>query len=169
MGGRLPPSHCRRSGTFALSVPDRAPLAAVRCTAPESSYSQLPLNFVLPPEVYTQLKRLIIGEGCNMASHSITLSELDYSRLTALVNANISAPAAESLEEELERASVLPLKKMPKNTVRMFSTVQYKNLDSGAITKVTIVYPGEADVAAAKVSVLAPIGAALIGLKVNQT
>jgi len=104
-----------------------------------------------------------------MASHSITLSELDYSRLTALVNANISAPAAESLEEELERASVLPLKKMPKNTVRMYSTVQYKNLDSGAIAKVTIVYPGEADVAAARVSVLAPIGAALIGLKINQT
>lgn len=104
-----------------------------------------------------------------MASHSITLSELDYSRLTALVNANISAQAAESLEEELERASVLPLKKMPKDTVRMFSTVHYKNLDSGAIAKVTIVYPGEADVAAAKVSVLAPIGAALIGLKINQT
>lgn len=104
-----------------------------------------------------------------MASHSITLSELDYSRLTSLVNANISAPAAESLEEELERASVLPLKKMPKDTVRMFSTVQYKNLDSGAIAKVTIVYPGEADVAASKVSVLAPIGAALIGLKINQT
>jgi len=104
-----------------------------------------------------------------MESHSITLSEQDYSRLTALVDANISAAAAESLEEELERASVLPMNKMPNDTVRMFSTVHYKNLDSGATSTVTIVYPAEANVAASKVSVLAPIGAALIGLQVGQT
>lgn len=104
-----------------------------------------------------------------MRSHSIILSERDYSRLSALVDANISAPVAESLEEELERASVLPLNKMPDDTVRMFSTVHYRNLDSDAVSTVTIVYPGEANVAAAKVSVLAPIGAALIGLKINQT
>ncbi|MES3006480.1 MAG: nucleoside diphosphate kinase regulator [Pseudomonadota bacterium] len=101
-----------------------------------------------------------------MAANSITLSETDYARLTALVNSG--AVLAEALEQEIERATILPDRKLPKDVVSMFSTVQYRNAETNAINSVTLVYPAEADVNAAKVSVLAPIGAALIGLRVGH-
>lgn len=102
-----------------------------------------------------------------MEAPSITLSEHDFARLSALVNSG--NPLAETLEGELERASVLPADKMPPDVVRMYSTVRYRNTASDQNTSVTLVYPGEANINAAKVSVLAPIGAALIGLQVGQS
>ncbi len=101
-----------------------------------------------------------------MAANSITLSETDYARLSALVNSG--AALTESLEQELERATILPDRKLPKDVVSMFSTVQYRNTETQAVNTETLVYPAEADVNASKVSVLAPIGAALIGLRVGH-
>lgn len=101
-----------------------------------------------------------------MAANTITLSETDYARLTALVNSG--SALTETLEQELERATILPDRKLPKDVVSMFSTVEYRNVETNAVNSVTLVYPAEADVNAAKVSVLAPIGAALIGLKVGR-
>lgn len=102
-----------------------------------------------------------------MESPPITLSEHDFARLSALVNSG--NPLAVTLEGELERASVLPTQKMPADIVRMYSTVEYRNTTSNQSTKVTLVYPSEANINESKVSVLAPIGAALIGLQVGQS
>ncbi len=72
-----------------------------------------------------------------MAANSITLSETDYARLTALINSG--APLAEALEQEIERATILPDRKLPKDVVSMFSTVQYRNAETDAINSVTLV------------------------------
>jgi regulator of nucleoside diphosphate kinase len=75
---------------------------------------------------------------------------------------------AETLLAELQRATVLAPDKLPDNVVRMGSTVGYRT-DDGNERSVTLVYPAEADIAQGKISILTPIGAALIGLSVGQT
>ena len=68
---------------------------------------------------------------------------------------------------ELERASVLPNDQVASDTVQMGSTVTYET-ESGQTRTVTLVYPGEADIEQAKVSILTPIGVALLGLAPGQ-
>ena len=70
--------------------------------------------------------------------------------------------------QELDRAKVVPQKKLPADVVRMGSTVEFSSND-GHERKVTLVYPGEADIAQGKISILTPIGTALIGLTPGQS
>jgi regulator of nucleoside diphosphate kinase len=51
----------------------------------------------------------------------------------------------------------------------MGSTVSYRDDSTGMVRRVAVVYPHEADLAAHRISVLTPIGAALIGLSPNQS
>ncbi len=96
----------------------------------------------------------------------IVLSEDDHRTLIALTSGG--SEAAEDLLYEIERARVVPAPKLAPSVVRMGSTVTYRP-DSGAEKTVTLVYPAEADIAEGKVSVLTPIGTALIGLDVGQS
>ena len=73
------------------------------------------------------------------------------------------------LENELTRAKVVPLSKLPANTVAMGSTVTFEDLESGKTTTVTLAYPNEANVEEMKISVLSPVGSALLGLRVGGT
>ncbi|MCY1558442.1 Regulator of nucleoside diphosphate kinase [compost metagenome] len=70
--------------------------------------------------------------------------------------------------QELDRAKVVPQKKLPVDVVHMGSTVEFRSND-GHERKVTLVYPGEADIAQGKISILTPIGTALIGLTPGQS
>jgi regulator of nucleoside diphosphate kinase len=72
------------------------------------------------------------------------------------------------LGEELDRAEVVPDEKMPRNVVTMDSTVVYEDLDSGKVLMVRLTLPEDADMEQGRVSVLAPVGAALLGLKVGD-
>lgn len=103
-----------------------------------------------------------------MESHAVVVSEQDYGRLSAML-AKLSPEQAELLEEELARASVVPQQKLPPDVVAMGSRVKFRDLDTGSEFIVTLVYPQDASVDANRVSVLAPVGAALIGLKVGQS
>jgi regulator of nucleoside diphosphate kinase len=96
----------------------------------------------------------------------IVLSADDYERLSGLayVAMNRMPSLAAALTEELERARVLPKGSQPQHIVCMNSEVEFRNESSGRIQKVTLVYPGEADISEGKVSVLTPVGTALIGL-----
>lgn len=100
----------------------------------------------------------------------IVLSEADHRKLIALALAGSgnSSDAADDLLYEIERARVVPEKKLAPSVVRMGSTVTYRP-DNGAERKVTLVYPADADIAEGKVSVLTPVGTALIGLDVGQS
>lgn len=100
----------------------------------------------------------------------ITLGRSEHEKLTRLAEAfaDRNGAASEALLGELDRARVISDVRLPVDVVRMGSTLRYAT-ETGDVRTVTLVYPGEADIAAGKVSVLTPIGAALIGLSVGQS
>jgi regulator of nucleoside diphosphate kinase len=73
------------------------------------------------------------------------------------------------LELELDRAQVLPREDMPANVVTMGSKVVFEDVDTGSRRTAVLVYPEEADVARSRISVLAPVGTALLGLAVGES
>jgi regulator of nucleoside diphosphate kinase len=75
---------------------------------------------------------------------------------------------ADDLLNELERATIADDQNLPANIVRMGSTVSYV-IDRGQTRTVRLVYPVDADISNGSISVLTPVGAALIGLRPGQT
>lgn len=100
----------------------------------------------------------------------LVVNEADHQRLLALADAALDTmpELAETLLGELERAKVVKAGKVPDNTVQIGSTVSYA-ADSGEAKQVTLVYPGEANIELNKVSVMTPIGVALIGMAVGHS
>lgn len=95
----------------------------------------------------------------------ILVSKTDHARLTALaVAASSRLPEmADELLFEMEIARIAPEGRMPSTVVRMGSTVRYRD-GAGALKQVTLVYPEHADISEGRISVLTPLGTALIGL-----
>lgn len=93
-----------------------------------------------------------------------------YERLIALALRWMKqAPElAQQLLDEVERARVLPSADMPADVVTIGSKVTFRDAATGADETVRIVLPQDASIDEGRVSVLAPIGAALIGLSVGQ-
>ena len=94
-----------------------------------------------------------------------------FARLSAL-SSMASGPMAdvcEYLREELDRAHVLPAEKLRPDIVSLGSQVEFRDEQTGKSQEVILVYPLHADIARRRVSVLTPVGAALLGLSVNQT
>jgi regulator of nucleoside diphosphate kinase len=81
----------------------------------------------------------------------------------------IDQPYTTSLEQELQRAQVVAAEELPKGVVTMNSKVTVYDLDEKEDEVITLVYPWQSDPANNHVSVLAPIGTALIGCHVGQT
>lgn len=99
----------------------------------------------------------------------IVVGGTDHARLTNLANAAFDTvpDTAEELLSELERARVVADEKVPRDVVRMGSLVEFES--EGDRKRVTLVFPPEADIAAGRISVLTPVGAALIGLAKGQS
>jgi regulator of nucleoside diphosphate kinase len=76
--------------------------------------------------------------------------------------------SASLLLQELERAETVPPRELPEDVVTMGSHVVFLDRASGERHAVELVYPGAADMAVGRVSVLTPIGAGLIGLSVGS-
>lgn len=68
------------------------------------------------------------------------------------------------LLEELGRAKIVPADKMPKDVISIGSTVTYRDEVTGQEKSATLVYPEDADISKLRVSVMTPIGVALLGL-----
>ena len=100
----------------------------------------------------------------------ITVSSRDLARLEAMLEAPAlrQLPAAIALGEELARANVVEPADMPGNVVSMNSRVTCLDENTGESHELTLVYPQDADADAGKVSVLAPVGSALLGLSTGQ-
>jgi regulator of nucleoside diphosphate kinase len=100
----------------------------------------------------------------------IIVRETEHSRLTslALAASHRDLDVADELLGELERASVVVDDQFPGNVVGLGSTVSYQT-ETGQIRTVTLCYPGEADIERSMVSVLTPIGVALLGLAPGQS
>jgi regulator of nucleoside diphosphate kinase len=98
------------------------------------------------------------------------MTRSDHERLTRLADsfARQNADLADELSAELDRARVVADRQIRAGTVRMGSSLRFTT-DAGEDRTVTLVFPGEADIAAGKVSILTPIGIALIGLSSGQS
>nr|WP_199043075.1 nucleoside diphosphate kinase regulator [Dyella sp. ASV24] len=99
----------------------------------------------------------------------IIISSLDLQRIEALLERMPPTQAAqyEALRGELDRADVLAPADIPSDVVTMNSVVTFKDDDSGDELTISLVYPSGAGVPGT-VSILAPVGSALLGLKVGQ-
>lgn len=102
---------------------------------------------------------------------TVVIDEAYYDRLESLAVGGIerAQAAAERLLEELERAEVLPSDQMPASVVNIGSEVTYLDEDTGKSHKASLVFPAEADISRQRISVLTPVGAALIGLSEGQS
>jgi regulator of nucleoside diphosphate kinase len=101
----------------------------------------------------------------------ITLSTPDFERLERLASAAADKfpRTADFLAREIARAEIVPSVHALPGLVAMGSTVEFRDDASKQGRTVTLVYPDEADLTAGKISVLTPIGVALIGLSVGQS
>jgi regulator of nucleoside diphosphate kinase len=97
---------------------------------------------------------------------SIVVSSLDQQRLQALLDSLPASafPGKADLQAELDRADVVEPRDVPPSIVTMNSTVRFAIEPSGEEFCLTLVYPKDATGDADRISVLAPVGSALLGL-----
>lgn len=98
----------------------------------------------------------------------IYLTQNDMDRLLNLIETQ-RGKRYEKLERELVRATVMPREKIPQDVVTMNSRVIFENETTGERREVSLVYPENADIDAGKISVLVPIGTALLGLRTGES
>lgn len=96
----------------------------------------------------------------------ITISSLDSDRLYELIESlpKNSFPGKAELEAELARANVVAPELVPPTTVTMNSTVKFEIESTKAEFELTLVYPNNVDSSGKTISILAPVGSALLGL-----
>lgn len=99
----------------------------------------------------------------------LILTEDDFQKISRLLD-QAEPRIAEFLEDELGRASIVHSEQLPDDVISMNSKVRFRDLTAGKELEFTLVYPYETNNGANenKVSVLAPLGSALIGLRVGQ-
>jgi regulator of nucleoside diphosphate kinase len=99
----------------------------------------------------------------------LAIAQSDHSRLLRLAESieRANAELSGQLFIELERAEVLPDVELRDDVVGMGATLDYQT-DAGETRTVTLVYPGEENITDGRVSILTPIGVALIGLPLGS-
>jgi len=105
---------------------------------------------------------------------TIHITKSDYERLSALIEKTregnrMDRENLKKLEAELDRAEIVDAKDISKKVITMRSTVRLKDLVSGEANTYSLVFPSEADFSQGKISVLAPIGTAILGYKSGDT
>ncbi len=105
-------------------------------------------NFHTTPSEYNEFEPLVV-------------SLEDYARLRQYA-------LNDELADELDRAIVVHTERIPANVVTMYASCTYLDEQLGTQREIELVYPDEADPATGKISVLTPVGSALIGLRVGQ-
>lgn len=101
-----------------------------------------------------------------MSKPKIIVSSTDVERLDKLLESlpEDAFPGRADLEAELDRAEIVDPQELPASVVTMNSTVRFRVLESGEEFSMTLVYPRDMDEAGGTVSILAPMGSALLGL-----
>jgi regulator of nucleoside diphosphate kinase len=109
-----------------------------------------------------------------MQERTIYITEYDRSRLLALVQeARQTEPRGneylDNLEAELSRGRVVVPAEVPPDVVTMNSKVRLSDVETGEEMIYTLVFPSEADIGQGKISVLAPVGTAMLGYRAGDT
>ena len=77
--------------------------------------------------------------------------------------------AAERLEAELDRAAVVPQPEVPRDVVKMNARIVFEDPEAGRRREITLCYPRDADPARGRISILAPVAMALLGLRIGDS
>ena len=109
-----------------------------------------------------------------MQKREIYITKYDYDRLKELLSVAKafkfqSRNDLKNLKQELERATIVDSKEVPPNVVTMNSKVELLNLDKNNTSIFTLVFPSDADIDQGKISILVPIGTAILGYRVSDT
>jgi regulator of nucleoside diphosphate kinase len=109
-----------------------------------------------------------------MKEREIYVTALDVERLRKLLDgvrlwSSRDREHLQELEAELDRARVVASQDVPGDVVTMNSEALVRDLDSGKEMTLTLVFPSEADLEQGKISILAPVGTALLGYRVGDT
>lgn len=106
-----------------------------------------------------------------MRPETIHLRRSDADTLGRLIEStglSRDAGSIAMLDEELARATIVPDDALPQGAVALDSTVAFCDLQSGEQREVTLVVPSKADSEQGFISVLSPVGSALIGLRIGD-
>jgi regulator of nucleoside diphosphate kinase len=118
----------------------------------------------------------LIDKDCTMEAsihEERMLTELDHARLAGLVRKRGSDragnPCGSDIDSVLEVADLVASTGVPADVVTMYSQVLLADADGRRPHKLTLCYPDDAEPGAGFVSVLSPVGASLLGLRVGAT
>jgi regulator of nucleoside diphosphate kinase len=104
----------------------------------------------------------------------IVVTQFDHDRLSRLLvrlrreGRSPAATGADMLEDELDSATIVDPQRVPPTVVTMNSEIEVVFLDNGHTMRLTVVFPGEASPKSGRISVLAPLGLALLGARVGD-
>ena len=111
--------------------------------------------------------------GKKGSKDNLVISSFDKQRLMRLLKSGETAAEQreelEDLAREIERGTEVRPQEIPPDVVTMNSTVRVTDVDSGSTYTYTIVFPADADYEKGKISILAPLGTALLGFRVGDT
>lgn len=108
-------------------------------------------------------------------NRNIYITSMDQKRLTAMIEKENKSVTTKNkfylnaLASELKHATIVDSKEIPKNIITMNSMVKLKDLDHDEEMTFSLVYPDNADIFKNTLSILAPIGTAIIGYSVGDT
>lgn len=104
-----------------------------------------------------------------MTRREIFITQFDKDRLEELIEAadlgDLERKDLQDLQEELDRARIVETKRMPPNVVTMNSRVLLRDVDTSEEMTYTLVFPKDADIDSGAISVLAPVGTAILGYR----
>lgn len=106
-------------------------------------------------------------------AQSIVITETDRNRLQAVIDRMLQGENGfrhdvQNLQQELNRAQIVDSTSIPEGVVVMNSTVSLRDLDLNELETYTLVYPRDADITQNRISILAPVGTAIIGFQVGD-
>ena len=113
-------------------------------------------------------------EGIMTKESTIYITEVDLARLRKLIEAardsgvDSNTPYENKLEDELDRANIVDPREIAMDAITIRSKVRLKDLVSCKEMIYSLVFPNEADVDEGRISVLAPVGTAMIGYRVGD-
>ena len=101
---------------------------------------------------------------CSMATTDRTITELDFVRLKKLGGGDMPP----EISDRIELAELVAPRDIQPDRVSMYSQVEIEDSGSGVRQKLVLCYPADAEPAAGFISVLSPVGASLLGLRVGS-
>ena len=109
-----------------------------------------------------------------MEPRDIYITDYDLVRLKELLQAGIGfaerdRPSLETLQGELDRAHIVEPAAVPNDVVTMNSQVRLTDVNTNEEQIYTVVFPSQANLDQGKISILAPIGTAILGYRVGDT